>query len=151
MFDWEHADVARHEGDDTIIVAGSFGFDISDAELLLDALPRFLLIPGQHPSAAVIRTTLQIITPEIMGPQIGAAILTDRLVDVLLILVVRAALDQYRSKDFGWIGALTDPRIGNWRIIRSSIAVEARFAARMRRHRCLQAHSLRGLPGKPLR
>jgi hypothetical protein len=63
MFDWEHADVARHEGDDTIIVAGSFGFDISDAELLLDALPRFLLIPGQHPSAAVIRTTLQIITP----------------------------------------------------------------------------------------
>lgn len=112
MFDWEHSDVARHEGDDTIMVAGSFSFDTSDAELLLDALPRFLLIPGQHPSAAVIRTTLQIITPEIMGPQIGAAILTDRLVDVLLILVLRAALDQDRSKDFGWIGALTDPRIG---------------------------------------
>jgi AraC-like DNA-binding protein len=112
MFDWAHSDVARHEGDDTVIVAGSFGFDTSDAELLLDALPRFLLIPGQHPSAAVIRTTLQIITPEIMGPQIGAAILTDRLVDVLLVLVLRAALDQDRDKDFGWIGALTEPRIG---------------------------------------
>ena len=112
MFDWEHMDVARHGGDDTMIVAGSFRFDASDAELLLDALPHFLLIPGQHPSAAVIRTMLQIITPEIKGPQIGAAILTDRLVDVLLVLVLRAALDQDRGRDFGWIGALADHRIG---------------------------------------
>lgn len=111
-FDWAHSDVARHEGDDTVIVAGSFSFDSSDAELLLDALPRFLLIPGKHPSATVIRSTLQLITPEIMGPQIGAAIMTDRLVDVLLVLVLRAALDQEGENDFGWIGALTDPWIG---------------------------------------
>lgn len=116
MFDWEHSDVARHGGDDTIVAAGSFRFDDSDAELLLDALPRFLLIPGQHPSAAVIRATLHIITPEIMGTRIGATMLTDRLVDVLLIQVLRAALDQAQdheeSHDFGWIGALADARIG---------------------------------------
>lgn len=112
MFDWEHSDVARHEGDDTVIVAGSFSFDSSDAELLLDALPCFLLIPGAHPSAAMIRAALQMIVPEIGGPQIGAAILTERLVDVLLVLVLRAALDQDRGEDFGWIGALADPRIG---------------------------------------
>jgi AraC-like DNA-binding protein len=112
MFDWAHADVARHEGDDTILVAGSFQFDASDAQLLLDALPRVLHIPARHPSAGVIRTTLEMITPEIMGPQIGAALLTDRLVDVLLILVLRAALDQDGGRDLGWIGALTDPKIG---------------------------------------
>ncbi|MYN25071.1 AraC family transcriptional regulator [Duganella levis] len=112
MFDWEHSDVARHEGDDTVLVAGSFQFDASDAELLLDALPQILIIPGGHPSAAAIRSTLQIIAPEIKGPQIGAALLTERLVDVLLVLVLRAALELDRSTDFGWIGALADPRIG---------------------------------------
>jgi transcriptional regulator GlxA family with amidase domain len=38
--------------------------------------------------------------------------LAERLVDILLVQVLRAALDQDRNKDFGWIGALTDPRIG---------------------------------------
>lgn len=112
MFDWEHSDVGRYLGDETVLVAGNFSFASSDAELLLDALPCFLRIPGQHPSAAVIRNTLQLVIPEIRGSQIGAGIMTDRLVDVLLILVLRAALEQDRDNDFGWIGALTDPRIG---------------------------------------
>lgn len=112
MFDWAHSDLAHHQGADTVIVAASFTFDISDADLLLDALPRFLLIPAQHPSAAVIRATVQVLTAELGGTQIGAAILVDRLVDILLVQVLRAALDQDRNQDFGWIGALTDPRIG---------------------------------------
>lgn len=112
MFDWEHSDVARHQGTDTILVAGSFAFDMSDADLLLEALPRFLLIPPQHPSAAIIRATLHIITEELGSTQIGASMLADRLVDVLLVQVLRAALDQDGHQDFGWIGALTDPRIG---------------------------------------
>lgn len=117
-FDWDHSDVARHVGDDTVLVAGSFSFDASDAALLLDALPHFLLIPGRHPSAPVIRATLDIIALEIAGPRIGAAVLKNRLVDVLLVLVLRAALEQAGDGDgdgaagVGWIGALADPRIG---------------------------------------
>lgn len=46
----------------------------------------------------------------------GAAMLTSRLVDVLLIQVLRAALeldrDRSQGQDFGWIGALADARIG---------------------------------------
>jgi AraC-like DNA-binding protein len=111
MFDWEHSDVARHVGADTILVAGSFTFDISDADLLLEALPRFLLIPAQHPSASIIRSTLHIISEELRSMQIGAAMLAERLVDILLVQVLRAALDQDGNKDFGWIGALTDSRM----------------------------------------
>lgn len=111
MFDWEHSDIAHHEGAETILVAGSFTFDISDADLLLEALPYFLLIPAQHPSASIIRATLHLITEELGSIQIGASMLAERLVDVLLVQVLRAALDQDGSKDFGWIGALTDPRI----------------------------------------
>lgn len=114
MFDWDHSDVARHGGDDTIVIAGSFTFELSDADFLLDALPRFLLIPARHPAASIIRSTLHIITEEMGSTRIGAALLAERLVEILLVQVLRAALDQDRGQgqDFGWIAALTDPRIG---------------------------------------
>lgn len=111
-FDWGQTDVARLGGDDTVLIAGAFSFEASDAELLLGSLPRFLLIPSVNTSATLVRSTLQILDVEIKGTQIGADILTDRLVDVLLVQVLRAALDQNKSEDYGWIGALTDPRIG---------------------------------------
>jgi len=87
-FDWTQSDVARHAGRDTVLLAGSFGFEASDAGLLLDALPRFLLIPSRSPSAAVIHSTLEILDLEIRGTGIGAAVLTDRLADVLLVQVL---------------------------------------------------------------
>ena len=111
-FDWARSDVARHEGSDTVLLAGSFGFNASDAELLLDSLPRFLLIPARRPSASVMQSTLQILDLEIRGTGIGAAVLTDRLADVLLVQVLRAALDQSAGEGFGWISALVDARIG---------------------------------------
>lgn len=111
-FDWTRSDVARHVGSDTVLLAGSFGFEASDAELLLDALPRFLLMPSRSPSASVIHSTLQILDLEIRGTGIGAAVLTDRLADVLLVQVLRAALEQSAGEGFGWINALVDARIG---------------------------------------
>ncbi|SDH33625.1 transcriptional regulator, AraC family [Bradyrhizobium sp. Rc2d] len=111
-FDWTQSDVARHAGRDTVLLAGSFGFEASDAGLLLDALPRFLLIPSRSPSAAVIHSTLEILDLEIRGTGIGAAVLTDRLADVLLVQVLRAALDQDSGEGLGWINALVDARIG---------------------------------------
>ncbi|MGF9694359.1 AraC family transcriptional regulator [Rhizobium sp. 0TCS1.26] len=111
-FDWALSDVAHHRGDDTVLIAGTFGFEISGAELLLGSLPRFLLIPSGNASAAVVRATLDILDLEIRSTRIGAGVLTDRLADVLLIQVLRAALDQDSGEDFGWISALGDPRIG---------------------------------------
>ncbi|WP_347958261.1 AraC family transcriptional regulator [Bradyrhizobium sp. SSUT112] len=105
-------DLDAGAGSDTVLLAGSFGFEASDAELLLDALPRFLLIPSRSPSAPVIHSTLQILDLEIRGTGIGAAVLTDRLADVLLVQVLRAALDQSAGEGFGWINALVDARIG---------------------------------------
>ncbi|MGY8634021.1 AraC family transcriptional regulator [Bradyrhizobium sp. 14AA] len=111
-FDWAQSDVARHAGSDDVLLAGSFGFEASNAELLLDALPRFLLIPSRSPPASVIHSTLQILDLEIRGTGIGAAVLTDRLADVLLVQVLRAALDQSAGEGLGWISALADARIG---------------------------------------
>jgi AraC-like DNA-binding protein len=149
VFDWEHSDLARHLGDDTILIAGSFDVDGADAALLLDALPTFLPVPGRHRSAAVIRATLQILAAEIAGTQIGAAVLRDRLVDVLLVQVLRAALEQDGGRDFGWLGALTDARIGKalslmhgdpacpWTLERLCAAVAMSRSAFTRRFRSL--------------
>jgi AraC-like DNA-binding protein len=111
-FDWAQSDVARHEGSDTVLLAGSFAVEASGAELLLDALPHFLLIPSHSSSATVIQSTLQILDIEIRGTGIGAAVLTDRLADVLLVQVLRAALGQSSGEGLGWISALGDARIG---------------------------------------
>ena len=100
------------EGNDTVLIAGTFSFEESDADLLLDSLPTFLLIPSRNASATVVRSTLAILDIEIKGTQIGAAVLTDRLVDILLVQVLRAALIQDDGDNLGWISALADPRIG---------------------------------------
>jgi len=111
-FDWARSDVARRGGDETVLIAGTFSFEASEAELLLRSLPRFLLIPARNASAGVVRSTLGILDTEIRGTQIGAALLTDRLVDVLLVQVLRTALAQDEGDGLGWISALADPRIG---------------------------------------
>jgi AraC-like DNA-binding protein len=111
-FDWAQSDVARHKGDETVLIAGTFSFEAADGELLLDSLPRFLLIPSGNASAGIVRSTLRILDNEIRGTQIGSAVLTARLVDVLLVQVLRAALDQDSGDRLGWISAIADPRIG---------------------------------------
>jgi AraC-like DNA-binding protein len=109
-FDWEHSDVARHGGSQTVLLAGSFVFDARDVRLLLDALPSFMLIPEQDPAAAVLRGLLEILDREIRTEQMGTSLVTHRLADVLLVQVLRGYVARYGSA--GWLGAAADPQIG---------------------------------------
>lgn len=111
-FDWAHSDIARYAGDDTVLFAGSFDFDTPEARLMLDSLPPFLRIPAGNPSTAVIHAGLRLVETELGSARLGASLLTKRLVDILMVQVLRAVLDQESGKGMGWIGALTDPRIG---------------------------------------
>jgi len=112
LFDWDHSDAAHHDGDDTVLLAGSFTFELSNAHLLLDALPPFMLIPADNPSAAILRGTLEILDHEIRSGRMGASLVTRRLADVLLVQALRAYVDAHGDVSSGWIGALADPRIG---------------------------------------
>ncbi|MBP2551813.1 AraC-like DNA-binding protein [Neorhizobium galegae] len=112
QFDWGHSDTAHHQGDDTVIIAGSFSFEPSDAGLLLDKLPTFLLICSSSPQAPAIASTLHLMAGEIGSTEIGASVFTGRLADMLLVQVLRAAHDQHSNDDLGWVGALCDARIG---------------------------------------
>jgi AraC-like DNA-binding protein len=112
LFDWEHSDIAHHGGDETVLLAGSFAFEFSNAHLVLDSLPSFMLIPADNPSAAILRSTLEILDSEVRSDRMGASLVTRRLADVLLVQVLRAYFVNHGNDSAGWIGALTDPRIG---------------------------------------
>lgn len=111
LFDWVRSDIARHGGDDTILLAGSFVFDTVHAALLIDRLPVFMPIPAAHPTSATLRATLEILDGEIRSAAMGASLVTGRLADVLLVQVLRAYAGE-GDQAAGWIGALADPQIG---------------------------------------
>jgi len=112
LFDWTHSDAAHHGGDETVLLAGSFVFQPGNAQLLLDALPSFMHVPAQDSAAAVLRSTLELLDSEIRSARMGASLMTYRLADVLLVQALRAYVGMRGQDSAGWIGALTDERIG---------------------------------------
>ena len=112
LFDWAHSDAAHHGGDETVLLAGSFVFQPGNAQLLLGALPSFMHVPAQDRAAAVLRGTLELLDSEIRSARMGASLMTHRLADVLLVQALRAYVGLRGQDSAGWIGALTDERIG---------------------------------------
>ncbi len=112
LFDGARATTARHGGDDTVLVGGSFVVDGGSAQLLLDSLPTFFRVPSTAPAAAVLRATLRILDAELADAQVGRSLMTRRLADILLVQVLRAYAAEYGVAGAGWVGALTEPRIG---------------------------------------
>jgi len=111
-FDWDHSDIARYQGSETALISGSFVFEAGNAQLLLDALPRFIHIPASDREATILRGTLSVLDDELGGGQIGASLMTRRMGDILLVQALRAYVTTMGPDNTGWIGALTDARIG---------------------------------------
>lgn len=111
-FDWEHLDVAHHGEAETVLVAGAFVFEALHARLLLVSLPSFTLIPVQDPTSAILRGLLELLDREIRAEQIGAAMVTKRLAEILLVQVLCGHVARHGGAATGWIGAAADPRIG---------------------------------------
>jgi hypothetical protein len=71
LFDGPHLNVARYEGDDTVLLGGAFVFESGNAQFLLDALPPFIHIPASEPAAAILRGTLELLDAELRAPRWG--------------------------------------------------------------------------------
>ena len=79
---------------------------------MLDALPRFIHIPGSDREAKILRGTLTVLDDELGSGQMGASLMTRRMGDILLVQALRAYVATIGTANTGWIGALTDARIG---------------------------------------
>ena len=99
-------------GDENVLLGGGFVFESGNAQFLLDALPPFLLIPAKEPEALVLRGILRMLDKELENTQMGSSLMTRRLGDILLVQVLRAYVNSHGPIKAGWIGALSDRRIG---------------------------------------
>ena len=109
----ENADVARlGGGDDVIGIGGTVTFAADSGDFLLDMLPDFMVVPRSSPASGAVATILALMNNEIGRDRIGSAIVSARLADVLLVEAIRAYTEQARPAETGWLGALSDPRLG---------------------------------------
>ena len=98
----------------TRILCASYHQDPAVTVPLLTLLPDVLHIPARQAGAA-LDTTLRLLASEISRPQPGAAAVLDRIVDILLIQLLRAWLDTDPApgRAASWLSALTDPVAGS--------------------------------------
>jgi AraC-like DNA-binding protein len=130
----ENAEVARlGGGDDVIGIGGTVTFAADSGDFLLDMLPDFMVVPRSSPASGAVATILALMNDEVGRDGIGSAIVSARLADVLLVEAIRAYTEQAGPAETGWLGALSDPRLGRaLRAIHQDIAqpwTVARLAA----------------------
>lgn len=109
---YDGCDVARLGGDDTIALGGTVTFSPGNTDFLLDMLPDFLLASQSSAASGVVTTILALLTNEAERGAIGSQIVSARLADVLLVEAIRAYAADGETVQTGWLGALSDPRLG---------------------------------------
>jgi AraC-like DNA-binding protein len=97
----------------TRVLCASYRQDPAVTVPLLTLLPDVLHIPARQAGTA-LDATLRLLASEISQPQPGAAAVLDRIVDILLVQLLRAwlATDPARPRTPSWLSALTDPVAG---------------------------------------
>ncbi|WP_371786219.1 AraC family transcriptional regulator [Streptosporangium subroseum] len=95
-------------GEDTIFIGGRFDFGERAQELLLDALPPVIHVPGRTAEAATVRWALDQIDAELRDRPLASTLVAEHLALVMLIHVLRLHLAGPGSAS-GWLAGLTDP------------------------------------------
>jgi AraC-like DNA-binding protein len=101
------------DGETTVLVCGGYHFAPGRAHPLLGILPPLIHIRTAAASAGHdISLIVELLAREVAGRGIGTGTVTNRLVDALLVYLLRAWLDDQPDGAAGWLGALQDPVIG---------------------------------------
>lgn len=107
------SDVSRVEsGDGVVAIGGSIAFHDENGDFLLDMLPGFLRVGREASASGAIAAVLDLITNEILRGAIGTGIVSARLADVLVVEALRTLSDDRDRSLTGWLGAISDPRLG---------------------------------------
>lgn len=119
------SDVARvGSGDGVIAIGGSIAFPDEIGDFLLDMLPRFLLVGREASASGAIATVLDLISNEILRNAMGTEVVAARLADILVVEALRTLSDVEDRSRTGWLGAISDPRLGRaLRAVHRDVAV----------------------------
>jgi AraC-like DNA-binding protein len=109
---WRHEEdlLLPGSGACTRFLCAAYDYDHGVAQPLLSLLPSMLHIPaGGAADPTPLQRTIRLLTDELATPTPGARVVVDRLVDVILVQVVRAWLDGENAADASWLRGLRDP------------------------------------------
>lgn len=104
--------ISTYESGGACLVLGChFSFSGLESDLLLQSLPP--LIHFAHaPDQSKIRWLLDSLADEFHSPQPGGILVTQHLAQLIFVQAVRTYLESQEARLSGWLGALTDPRMG---------------------------------------
>ena len=123
----EFAALARHDeggrpavgvqaggmGPATGLVCGAYAFDADGPHPFLKSLPELIHLTAESlSSGGTLEATVRLLCGEVEARDPGAQAVVDRLVDVLLIYVLREWLGRQEEGCPGWFGGLRDPQVG---------------------------------------
>ena len=114
---YEASDTARLGGDETVALGGAVTFSQGSGDFLLDMLPDVLFVPQSSPGSGSMATILSLLDAEMKRGAVGGEIVRARLADLLLVEAIRAYASGVPENRTGWLGALSDPRLG--RVLRA--------------------------------
>ncbi|MFI9407946.1 AraC family transcriptional regulator [Nocardia sp. NPDC052316] len=100
---------------DTLLLCGAYRLDRGQAHPFLRALPEIVHLParpGRHPA---LRNAVDLLAAELTEPRPGSDATLPALLDLLLVYLLRAWLDEEAAHrpDSGWLAALTDPTVAS--------------------------------------
>jgi AraC-like DNA-binding protein len=94
-----------------VVTAGRFAFDEQSARLLLDVLPRLLVVRASADGNDALHHALALFGHETEAPRMGSALATERLAQIVLVQALRAAAEGDGAVT-GWLRGLRDERVG---------------------------------------
>jgi AraC-like DNA-binding protein len=100
-------------GDKTTMVCGALLFQHPLSIKLLGILPTYILIKkAQQPAIDIFDNLSGLLESETQNVDVGAEAVISRLADILVINAMRQYLKGLNDEQIGWLGALSDDRIG---------------------------------------
>jgi AraC-like DNA-binding protein len=96
----------------TVLQCAGYTFSQEDAHPLLTILPPVIRIPAEEATADTeLQTLVRLLTQEATRRESGSELVLPRLIDCLLVYILRAWLRDQPEGTGGWLGALRDTQI----------------------------------------
>lgn len=99
--------------DTAVLLCAEIKFDRAEPHPLVSVLPEVIHIGAEAAGRDdAVQAVSRLLLREALGQLAGAELVVPRLVDTLLVFIVRAWIDRQPLDAGGWLGALRDPAIG---------------------------------------
>lgn len=102
---------APGQGARALLLCGTYRLDRERPHPVLSRLPDVVVVPANPGRHRSLHTAISILGEELDAQRPGSAAVVPALVDALLVLILRAWLEDHDCPTEGWAQALTDPSV----------------------------------------